>query len=180
MFADFADLDRESLKSDMLGEVLDAWPKYDARRGASPGTFAYQVASRKLLDLHKVRCREAKRVVETVEPKPFEDDRSDLTEQLRSMMAQARGNFDRYGLPLRHPKANHDTVSRVQAAAILWLQRRERLSLRGTARVLADPDIQRAMGLEHAPSYVSVLRAVRAVTRINFSRKKLSQSPPGE
>lgn len=174
MFAAFRDIDGESLEADMLGEVARAWPGYKPGK-SKPTTFAYGVASRKLIDLWRVRSRELNRINGVAERTPAyaeapADD--DLPGELQAVYQRARDTFTRYGVPLHHPKANAGTIDRAQATAIAWLQRKLGLSVRTTAiRLLASPELCRAIKLGYPPSYRAICRANAAVTRINFSSK---------
>lgn len=173
LFLPFPDLygDIEGLKADILGDVLAAWHKYDAAK-SRPGTFAYGVASCRLLDLWKSRTRELKRIHGYARRGDGRAD-DDPAQQVATMMETARQRFSRYGVPLRLGRQKRHSIDRAQAAAVLWLRNRYQLSVRGVAVMLAeDSELRRAMGLDYTPSHMSIQRALRAVTIINFSRKK--------
>src|SRR4051794_39225259 len=57
MFDSYNDLDREALVADMFGEVAKS--DYDPKQ-SKPGTFAYRVATCRLIDISRRRTTETK------------------------------------------------------------------------------------------------------------------------
>jgi hypothetical protein len=64
LIASWPDLDREDLRQRCWEAILEAWPTYDPAR-SQPHTWAYRIASARIIDAVRMRERETRRVRET-------------------------------------------------------------------------------------------------------------------
>jgi DNA-directed RNA polymerase specialized sigma24 family protein len=64
LISSWPDLDREDLRQRCWEAILEAWPSYDPAR-SQPHTWAYRIASARIIDAVRMRERETRRVRET-------------------------------------------------------------------------------------------------------------------
>jgi hypothetical protein len=180
MFDDYADLDRETLEADALGEVCRAWKNYDHTK-SKPGTFAFRVANLRLLDISRRRAVERKNQGiarekhgvrnSYVDPdEVMEGTEAELAEMARRFFVSVKDYFDQGNVPLKRPGPGRPTLNRAQIAALTLLQRRMGWSHREAARqIKANPQILVAIGVTESRSYRFFHRASVAVTKFaNF------------
>src|SRR5688572_4224140 len=103
-------------------------------------------------------------------------DGGDLADWLANVHRMIRFNFVRYGIPLRlyGRRGRPQTIDRAQAAALLALKRKMKLSTRGCEQVLRSrPALLAAIGLAETPSHMFFSRAEESVTQINFRPQRV-------
>lgn len=154
--------------------IRDAWPKYNAKRGA-PSTFMWGVAWNRMKTIIRGARRRVNRdasvyadLPTAAEPEPVqESDDAALAEWVTSIMATVRMVYVMGEIPLRHRFQNKGTPDRVQRATLILLVRRQGWSYRRAAGELERrPALLAALGLQKAPKYVAFHRAGVTVSRL--------------
>lgn len=171
-----SDIDDESLEADLWAAV--ATSNYDPTQ-RQPHSHAYQVATRRLIDMARGHQR---RLISA--PQQDEDETrpeggsvvpdgsgEELAERLRQLYVTTRGYFG-HGLARRGP--GRPTFDPAQKAAIVMLMAEKGWSCRDAERAFSSyPDLRAVVGVTQSRRYNFFSRARRTVTKLARSQKKL-------
>ena len=187
LFRPYPQIGADDLVQEVMGVVEAQWPKFPASAALSTCIFKtgrWRLNTiRRGLDRQKKRDQAIARLrpeLPTAEPSiRHEHDAEDLVEWLANIHRMIRRNFVTYGIPLRLPKARHDTFDRAQLAAIIALQVHKKLSFRGTVLLLRyRPDLVKALGLPRVPVHSVLVKARKSGSLISFAPRKLTPFDP--
>lgn len=174
MFAAYRDLDFNSLVADMMGELANA--KYDPTE-SKPGTFAYRVATCRLIDISRRRTVETKhlnaaREVEGVKlshvgpGEMLEGTEAELAEIARRLYVTTMAYFVNGNVPVKRSGPGRPALNRAQQATLHMLQKQMGWTCRQAERKLKENSaIYAAIGVTKPLSHQFFHRASIAVTK---------------
>jgi DNA-directed RNA polymerase specialized sigma24 family protein len=168
MFAEYHDIDEDSLVADMMGEVARA--KYDPTQSQAH-TFAYRVAWSRQIDVSRKRTRESnnqKHAIGLGEFKPGSvEDTMPLEELAETIYANVKNGFAYTTVPLRPKHCGKSYLDRAQRMTLHLLQQSKGWSCREAQEALkAHPEVLAAIGVTQTPSQMFFSRATEAVTQL--------------
>lgn len=167
LFCSFKDIGREDLLQEGMIRARQVHEKFDPKKAAY-STWIYRAVSCRLIDLCRVRSRQASRDAlvprgEAVAAPPGADgpaDPPELAEWLHGVYAAAMKVHGKVRV-----RTGRKWFNPAQAVALVMLMRRQKLSTRGAVVYLQTrPDLCTILRLRHVPSRMFFQRAEKFVT----------------
>lgn len=184
MFDKYNDVDDDSLYNDVVMELTKAIPNYDPAKSA-PGSFAFKVASLRLLDMSETRTRGDRNMAKAADQGEIRakggyidsdgeldvadgaGEDQDIGDLLLYFHDNAAKTLKQYNMPIRNPHCRRGYPDSAQRLALYFLQERMGWGYSQAARELRSrPEALAMIGLSNPPSWIALLRAKSYATHI--------------
>lgn len=166
MFDKYPDINARSLYQDIVGQLVKA--KYNGK--SKPGTFAYRVASCRLIDLSRRRTLEDQKrqtAMQTHGVKSSRVEAAQAPEEIAENLYEAARQIFASAFVPERADTGRPGLSRPQRAALHQLTEQMGWGCREAERSInAEPGIMLAVGIKKAPNYSFFSRAPAFVAKL--------------